>query len=53
MNQETINRLVYVEETYAGEIETWLDPKTGVHYHVPIVIKRDWNNIETLNSITS
>ena len=48
-----VSRLIYVEETYAGEMETWLDPKTDTYYHVPIVIKRDWNNIESLNNITS
>ena len=43
-----VSRLIYVEETYAGEVETWLDPETGTHYHVPIVIKRDWDNVESL-----
>ena len=49
MNQETINRLVYVEETYAGEIETWLDPTTGAHYHIPITINRKWEHAEKID----
>lgn len=42
------DRLVYVEETYAGETETWLDPVTGDHYHVPIRIVRDWDDAQKL-----
>ena len=48
MNQEILDRLEYVEETYAGEVEIWLDPVTGDHYHVPIEIVRDFDNIEKL-----
>lgn len=48
MNQEIIERLNYVEETYAGEIETWYDPITDTLYHVPIKIVRDWDNSEEL-----
>jgi hypothetical protein len=48
MEQYIINRLEYVEETYAGEYETWVDPVTNTYYHVPITIKRDWKNIESL-----
>jgi hypothetical protein len=48
MNQEIIDRLNYVEETYAGEIETWHDPVTDTLYHVPIKVVRDWDNIEKL-----
>ena len=48
MNQEIIDRLKYVEETYAGEIETWHDPVTDTLYHVPIKLVRDWDNIEKL-----
>ena len=48
MKQEIIMRLQYVEETYAGEMETWVDPETGTHYRVPITIKRDWDNAESL-----
>ena len=48
MKKEIRNRLEYVEETYAGELETWLDPVTGNYYHVPIEIKRRWNESEVL-----
>lgn len=48
MDKAIIDRLEYVEETYAGEIETWQDPVTGDYYHVPIEIVRDFNNIEKL-----
>lgn len=48
MKDEIIMRLQYVEETYAGEAETWLDPATGTHYLIPISIVRDFNNIEKL-----
>lgn len=41
-------RLTYIEETYAGEYETWQDPKTGDYYRVPITIERDWDNIEKI-----
>ena len=43
-----LSRLVYVEETYAGEAETWHDPETDTYYQVPITIKRDWGNAESL-----
>jgi len=48
MKQEIIDRLEYVEETYAGEMETWQDPVTEAYYHVPIEIVRDWDNSERL-----
>jgi hypothetical protein len=48
MNQEIIDRLEYVEETYAGEIETWHDPVTDTLYHVPVKVVRDWDNIKKL-----
>ncbi len=48
MNVEILKRLVYVEETYAGEYETWQDPVTEKYYTVPITITRDWANIEEL-----
>ena len=47
ISQEIIDRLEYVEETYAGEYETWVDPVTNTYYHVPITIKRDWGNSKT------
>ena len=50
MKQEIIDRLEYVEETYAGEMETWQDPATGNYYHIPIEIVRDWDNSELLES---
>ena len=48
MKQEIIDRLEYVEETYAGEMETWRDPVTEAYYHVPIEIVRDWDSSECL-----
>ena len=48
MTDEIIARLEYFEETYAGEIETWVDPVTKTYYHVPIEIVRDFDNIEKL-----
>lgn len=48
MNEEILKRLVYVEETYAGEYEIWHDPVTNIHYQVPIEIVRDFVNIEKL-----
>lgn len=48
MKKEIINRLEYVEETYAGELETWHDPVTDTHYHVPIEITRRWDESEAL-----
>ena len=48
MDKAIIDRLEYVEETYAGELETWVDPVTGDYYHVPIEIVRDFDNIEKL-----
>ena len=50
MKQEIIDRLEYVEETYAGEMETWHDPVNGDYFHVPIEIVRDWDNSELLES---
>jgi len=50
MKKEIINRLEYVEETYAGEIETWQDPVTKTYYHVPIYITRCWDETEALES---
>ena len=34
MNKAILDRLVYCEETYAGESETWRDPVTGDYYYV-------------------
>ena len=48
MDKAIIDRLVYCEETYAGECGTWRDPVTGDYYHVPIEIVRDFDNIEKL-----
>ena len=48
MKDEIIMRLQYVEETYAGEAETWVDPATGTHYLMPIRIIRDWDNAKKL-----
>ena len=50
MKDEIISRLEYFEETYAGEMETWLDPVTGDYYHVPIEIVRDWDNSEIIGN---
>ena len=50
MKKEIINRLEYVEETYAGELETWLDPVTDTYYNVPIEITRRWDETEELES---
>ena len=50
MKKEIINRLEYVEETYAGELETWQDPVTKTYYHVPIEITRRWDESEALIS---
>ena len=40
MDKEIIDRLEYVEEIYAGEIELWHDPVADILYHVPIEVKR-------------
>ena len=48
MKQEIINRVEYVEETYAGEMETWYDPLTGDYYQIPIEVVRDWDNSEVI-----
>jgi hypothetical protein len=48
MDKAIIDRLEYVEETYAGEMETWKDPVTGDYYHVPLTILRDWESSEKL-----
>lgn len=48
MTEEIRKRLVYVEETYAGEYETWQDPVTHKYYQVPIDIVRYWDKIEEL-----
>lgn len=48
MDKQIIDRLEYVEEIYAGEVELWRDPETDTHYHVPIEIVRDFDNIEKL-----
>jgi hypothetical protein len=50
MKKEIINRLEYVEETYAGELETWHDPVADTYYHVPISIDRNWDESEALLS---
>ena len=44
MDKAMIDRLVYVYEVYAGEMELWQDPVTTKLYHVPIEITRDWDN---------
>jgi hypothetical protein len=49
MDKAILDRLVYCEETYAGESETWQDPVTGDYYYVPIEIVRDWDNAMNLN----
>lgn len=49
MKDEIIMRLKYVEETYAGEAETWVDPVTGTHYLIPISIIRDLDNAKPIN----
>ena len=48
MDKQIIDRLVYIEETFAGEIETWRDPVTDTYYHIPITINRLWNKAEKL-----
>ena len=48
MKQEIIDRLEYVEETYAGEMETWHDPVNGDYFHIPIKVVRDWENSEVI-----
>lgn len=48
MTEEIRKRLVYVEETYAGEYETWQDPVTHKYYEVPIDIVRHWDKIKEL-----
>jgi hypothetical protein len=48
MDKAIIDRLEYVEENYAGEVELWRDPETDTYYHVPIEIVRDFDNIEKL-----
>ena len=50
MDKTIIDRLEYVEETYAGEIETWRDPVTDTYYHVPLTILRDWENSEVIGN---
>ena len=46
MDKAIIDRLEYVEEIYAGEVELWRDPETDSYYHVPLTILRDWENAE-------
>lgn len=48
MDEQIRERLVYIEETYAGETETWHDPVTDTYYHIPITINRNWENAEKL-----
>ena len=48
MDKEIIDRLEYVYEVYAGEMELWQDPVTTKLYHVPIEIVRDFDNMEKL-----
>mgnify|MGYP005694664021 FL=1 len=50
MKQEIIDRLEYVEETYAGEMETWRDPVNGDYFHIPIKVVRDWDNSEVIGN---
>ena len=46
MDKAIIDRLEYVEEIYAGEVELWRDPETDSYYHVPLTILRDSENAE-------
>ena len=48
MNKEVIERLNYIEETSAGESETWQDPVTTKFYRVDITIVRHWDTIQEL-----
>ena len=48
MTEEIIDRLVYIEETYAGETEKWHDPVTDTYYHIPITVYRFWSKAEKL-----
>ena len=48
MKKEIINRLEYVEETYAGEWRRGMTPLTDTYYHVPIEITRRWDESEAL-----
>ncbi len=50
MKQYIRNRLEYVEETFAGEMETWVDPVTNTYYTLPIEVYRDWDNIQQIES---
>ena len=50
MEQYIRNRLEYVEETFAGEYETWVDPVTNTYYTLPIEIHRDWDNIQPISN---
>ena len=50
MKQYIRNRLEYVEETFAGEMETWVDPVTNTYYTLPIEIHRDWDNIQAISN---
>ena len=50
MEQYIRNRLEYVEETFAGEMETWVDPVTNTYYTLPIAVYRDWDNIQQIES---
>ena len=50
MEQYIRNRLEYVEETFAGEMETWVDPVTNTYYTLPIEVYRDWDNIQQIES---
>ena len=50
MEQYIRNRLEYVEETFAGEMETWVDPVTATYYKLPIEIHRDWDNIQPISN---
>ena len=48
MSKEILERLVYVEETFAGELEKWEDPLTNKTYLVPIEVTRDFDNIQEI-----
>ena len=50
MEQYIRNRLEYVEETFAGEMETWVDPVTNTYYTLQIEVYRDWDNIQQIES---
>jgi len=44
------NNLTYEEELYAGEVELWQCMKCYKYYHIPIEIRRDFDNREFVPS---